>query len=60
MRDILQEIPATRLSIARLSEGLAALAKGMDTLLERMTALECEMRDIKAYVLTKLPEKEGV
>ena len=44
------------MTIEQLSEGLATLAKGMDTLLERMTALECEMRDIKAYVLTKLPE----
>ena len=41
----------------QLREGLTALANGMDTLADRMTALECEMRDLKAYVLTKLPEQ---
>ena len=46
------------ISVGQLRQGLDALALGMDTMLTRLTALECEVRDIKAYVLTKLPESE--
>ena len=58
MSDDLQYMLAPDVSIRQLAGGLHALATGMDTLLEKITALECEMRDIKAYVLATNPRSK--